>query len=112
MFLKNPDSNQIAPYMACLQAKTYPCIFTHFSPKPTLSQNLILISNANIATAFPTLSTAYKIIKKLVPHFGFYPAYLTRSLDHWTGERLLAGSGDDGSERSMVRHRKVPGLLE
>ena len=58
------------------------------------------------------ISTAYKIIKKLVPRNGFYAAYLNRSLDHWTGERLLAGFGDDGSERSMVRHRKAPGLLE
>ena len=62
--------------------------------------------------AFPIISTAYKIIKKLFPHFGFYAAYLNGSLDHWTGERLLAGSGDDGSERLGVRTWKVPGLLE
>ena len=37
--------------------------------------------------------------------------YLNRSLDHWTGERLLAGFGDDGSERFGVRTREVPGLL-
>ncbi len=32
------------------------------------------------------ISTAYKLIKKLFPHFGFYPEYLTRSLEHRTSK--------------------------
>ena len=76
------------------------------------SASLILDSNTKMTIAFPIISTTYKIIKKLVPHFGFYPAYLNRSLDHRTGERLLAGFGDDGSERLGVRTWEVPGLLE
>ena len=37
-------------------------------------------------------------------------SYLNGSLDHGTGERLLAGFEDDGSERLGVRTRSVPGL--
>ena len=73
---------------------------------------LILFSSTNTPTTFPIISTPYKIIKKLVPRIGFYPAYLNGSLNHWTGERLLAGFGDDGSERLGVRTWEVPGLLE
>ena len=66
--------------------------------EPRLSRiaNLISISNSNIATAFQVISTAYKIIKKLVPQLGFYAAYLNRSLDHRTGRAHLLDSGTMG----------------
>ena len=81
--------------------------------------NLILVSNTKLTTTFLVISTAYKIVKKLVPRNGFYPAYLTRSFRHRTGEASLAVWETMGLSVLVVkiafakftmRAKEVPGL--
>ncbi len=57
------------------------------------------------------ISNDCKCFKETHPHFAFYPAYLSCSFRHRTGEASLAGLGDDGPEHLRVRTQTEPGLL-